>query len=403
MTSSGANNQSPFGAGDSALGYLYQIRAALQSSLSRIRDQQPFSVYLETLDDVTFEPTGTPLELFQLKHHKNTSGNLTDASPDIWKSLRVWMEGRGNGSIPTDARLFLVTTETAANTSIAGCLGTRNRDEAGALAALVSVASTSKNAGNEPAYKLFLALDYEGKSDLVSSIVVVPNSPTIGDVEAGIRHELAITVRQDHLDAFVSRLEGWWFRVCLKHLVAGSNHPILSEELLSQIDDLREQFRDDSLPVDEDLLESEMDMSAYDGAIFVHQARLAGVRESRVLAAVRDYYRAFEQRSRWVRENLLLVGELGKYERILCEEWKMMFDRTADAIGDMQAEDEMQKMAAAIYAWAETATIPIRPRVDNHSICRGSLHMLANQLRVGWHPEFMDRLKHLLEPAAVVA
>jgi hypothetical protein len=31
---------------------------------------------------------------------------------------------------------------------------------------------------------------------------------------------------------------------------------------------------------------------------------------------------------------------------------------------------------------------------------RGSFHMLADELRVGWHPEFLARLRHLLEPEA---
>lgn len=65
----GGQSGSLFGAGDSALGYLYQIRLALLASLRRLARGQIFSLYLETLDDVTFEPSGSPLELFQLKHH----------------------------------------------------------------------------------------------------------------------------------------------------------------------------------------------------------------------------------------------------------------------------------------------------------------------------------------------
>ena len=31
---------------------------------------------------------------------------------------------------------------------------------------------------------------------------------------------------------------------------------------------------------------------------------------------------------------------------------------------------------------------------------RGSFQMLANYCRVGWHPEFLDRLKHLIAEAS---
>jgi hypothetical protein len=70
---------SDFSATDSILGYLYQVRLALLSSLQRLAKDELFAVYLETLDDVVFEQDGSALELLQLKHHCNRAANLTDA------------------------------------------------------------------------------------------------------------------------------------------------------------------------------------------------------------------------------------------------------------------------------------------------------------------------------------
>src|SRR5690554_4330168 len=107
---SDSDKPTDFSATDSALGYLYQFRLGLLSSLRRLSRDASFTVYFETLDDVVFEEAGTPAELLQLKHHCEHAANLTDASPDLWKTLRVWMEGRANSTIPTDGQLFLVTT-----------------------------------------------------------------------------------------------------------------------------------------------------------------------------------------------------------------------------------------------------------------------------------------------------
>lgn len=397
MTNSGASSQTAFGAADSALGYLYQIRVALLSSLRRIdpASGETFSVYLETLDDVVFESSGTPLELFQLKHHSNIQANLTDASPDIWKSLRVWIEGRQAGLIHAADRLFLVTTSNVGADSIASRLLAKDRDEDAALDAMIATATTSSNATNQEAYRQFLALDADEKKLLLSSIAIVPQASTIESVGDEIRHEVRLTVKRDHIDAFVSRLEGWWFGACLKHLIGGSKLPISSDSLVAQMDDIREQLVS-ALPVDDDILEHVVDMAAYQDSVFVHQAKLVGVNDNRVLAAVRDYYRAFEQRSRWVREHLVLVGDLDKYERTLHEEWELAFNRALDDLGQEGAEEERSRMARKIYEWVETACFPIRQNVDNPSITRGSLHMLANELRVGWHPDFVARLKHLL-------
>jgi len=63
-----SRSQTPtdFSATDSALGYLYQVRLALLSSLRRLSMDASFTVYFETLDDVVFEQAGTPVELLQL-------------------------------------------------------------------------------------------------------------------------------------------------------------------------------------------------------------------------------------------------------------------------------------------------------------------------------------------------
>ena len=50
-------------------------------------------------DDIAWEQGGTPAELKQLKLHVSALRNLTDASDDMWRTLRVWMDnGRPRGS-----------------------------------------------------------------------------------------------------------------------------------------------------------------------------------------------------------------------------------------------------------------------------------------------------------------
>ena len=57
-----------------------------------------------------------------------------------------------------------------------------------------------------------------------------------------------------------------------------------------------------------------------------------------------------------------------------------------------------------MLAWAERAAIGIRPGVTEPFVVRGSFHMLADEAppRVGWHPEFHDRLAKILNPTGNV-
>ena len=105
-----SDNVDQFSAADSSLGYLYQIRCALLLSLQRLKEETSFETSLETLDDVTFENNGTPSELLQTKLHKNRGANLTDASSDLWKTIRIWATGLDAGEINKDTVLYLVAS-----------------------------------------------------------------------------------------------------------------------------------------------------------------------------------------------------------------------------------------------------------------------------------------------------
>ncbi len=67
-----------------------------------------------------------------------------------------------------------------------------------------------------------------------------------------------------------------------------------------------------------------------------------------------------------------------------------------DELGDAATDQAKEKAAQSVLTWAERTTIPIRPSVTEPFVTRGSLHLLADEIRIGWHPEFHARLAHLL-------
>jgi hypothetical protein len=399
--SESSQRHTEFSASDAALGYLYQVRWALLSSLERLARGDTFEVYLETLDDVVFETDASAPELLQMKHHCEKAANLTDASPDLWKSFRVWIEGRKKGSIPYDAKLYLITTSSVSNGSSSSYLMVEDRNEVECLKKLQETVRTSTNQTNEAAYSLFRHLSPDEQKSLVASIFILPKAPNIIKVEEALRNEARIAVKRNQLDSFITRLEGWWYKRAIRQMIDSKVPPILSNEIESELDSLREQFKSDSLPVDRDILDAEIDPAAYEDAMFVRQVRLVGIGNRRIQTAIRDYYRAFEQRSRWIREDLIHIGELESYEQLLREEWELQFDRVSDEVGQDEAEDAKRAAAQKIYTWVEESCFPIRPQVRHPSMTRGSFHILSDRLRVGWHPEFMQRLHQILEPQEI--
>lgn len=397
------DDPSQFSAAESALGYLYQVRCALLWSLQRLPSEPVFEVSIETLDDVTFENDGAPRELLQTKLHRKHGANLTDASPDLWKTLRLWIAALDAGQTTNQTVFYLVTTENAPSGTIAGYLTPKDRDTDAALRKLDQTAQTSSNQANATAYQAYLGKTPGERKSLIDRVFIIDCAPGIADVDRMLKTEVFYASSREHQNAFLEYLEGWWFRRALEQLQRiNDGDRISSEELEAQMADLRDQFRRDSLPIADDLVNYELDdetVESHHDFPFVQQIRLATSHATRISSAIQDYYRAFEQRSRWQRQDLLFVGDLKSYEKRLVEEWELLFAAVEDRIGENAFEEDKKAAAQEVLSWAETGAVNarIKAEVSEPFITRGSLHILANELRVGWHPEFRSRLERLLE------
>ena len=155
-----------------------------------------------------------------------------------------------------------------------------------------------------------------------------------------------------------------------------------------RIDELREEFKRDALPVDYGaIVPSDTVVAELDKRPFVQQLRQIEIGAKRIEYAIRDYYRASEQRSRWAREDLLIDGELEHYERDLVEAWEPRHASIVEEAKSASREDKLA-LGQAIFKWAEQdANFPLRT-VRERFLTHGSYHILANRYVVGWHPDF---------------
>ncbi|MGJ3250520.1 MAG: ABC-three component system protein [Elainellaceae cyanobacterium] len=389
---------SGFSAGPQALGYLYQIRYALYLVLE---NREELQLSIESLDDVTFHDQGTPTELLQLKHHVSQA-SLTDRSRDLWKTLRVWSSLTKDGLVSSNTLLTLVTTGIAPENSVSSLLrhGT-DRNPQLATQQLRSIAQITDTQSLVKEFEAFNALTDSEQEQLVNSIQIIDASPRINDVVPRIRQRIKFSVRREHLNSLYERLEGWWFSKVVNHLTEESTVPISGFEVHDKILDIAEQFKPDALPIDYfDLQPSEPPDIEADNRRFVMQLKAIAINNKRIEKAILDYYRAFEQRSRWAREDLLFSDETEQYEKKLIDEW----DRYRLMLQDeliLEDEDETahQQFGRKLYNWVDQiADIRIRPQVAEEYVMRGSYHILADKISpiICWHPKFVERLAQLL-------
>jgi hypothetical protein len=387
----------------SALGYLYQSELALLELIKRAKGgpegQEPdVEVAIELVDDVSFGD-GTPEEILQTKHRISRQGSLTDASVDLWRTIKVWIDLVREASVQIGHTTFsLFTTDTASGGSAASNLRPGSqRDVESAQRRLEQVAVTSENQNNAGAYAAFNELDEALRRQLVGSIYVFDGAPTIAQIPDQIAEEVYWAAESRFLHPLIERLLGWWHRQVVKQLTRRSDLPLTAESVRLTIRDLREQFTSENLPIDVGIHDAEGVALSEQDRIFIEQLQLIALSNRQMEIAIRDYKRAFTQRSRWTRDQLLVTNELERYESALVDEWEHYFAAIEDV--EYTSEEKRQAAGADLHDRMMAADNPIRPRVRERFIARGSLHMLANELRVGWHPEFVKRLRHLLAGA----
>lgn len=388
--------ENEFSAAPQASGYFYQGRYALYLLLE---SQEESFLTIEKLDDVSFEKEGTPQELLQLKHHIRGQGSLTDASADLWKTIRIWSQSLKQKQIDMNTVLTLVTTAKAPDDSIARLLRDIDRNPDVACERLRKVAGSSANTRLKLCFEAFLALPESEQLALVRSVHVLDSSPSIVDVSAKIKGRI-MGVHRQFIDPLYERLEGWWLNRVVNMLV-GQAGPVNRFEVYERIAEFAEQFRLDNLPID--YLDAQP--PSLDDRLFVAQLRLIALHNTRIEKAILDYYRAFQQRSRWAREELLIGKEMEQYEKRLVDEWERHFSQVQEETHlENCQENDLQSHGRELYNWMEfKADIRVRPQVSEPFVLRGSYHMLAdkNPPEVGWHPRFLDKLKSLLAPTGV--
>ena len=395
-----------YSASEQGLGYIYQPRLAL---LRLMELPENTSVFLEKDDDLDFMDKDGRKSLASLKH-KVVGDRLTDLSTDFWKSVRIWLARyKRDSRSRSNMIFFLFTTGTVSDTSF---LKEFLDVQSGLCDKKKMLAEQAEEALSRSRSELigdiaveFNELTFTDKEDFLSRIMILDGSPRIENIPETIKDRHMRSIRREHRNAVFERLEGWWNDEVIKQLTGKRNEGIFGFEISDKLSSLSEEYRLDNLPITYRAKEPACEIDTEnDPRTFVVQLREIGVSSNRIRNAILDYYRAFEQRSEWARENLLAMGEIEDYEARLVDEWSRYRDVVFEDLDENSAEDVLQKAGKELYRWADQQSgniesIRIRARVTEPYVTRGSFHILADTVpepRVYWHPRFLDRLGKVL-------
>ena len=192
------------------------------------------------------------------------------------------------------------------------------------------------------------------------AITVIDGSPDIASIEGRIRGKLRLAVDRQHSDALYERLEGWWLSKVIQQLRSASAMPVAGFEVYDKVRSIAQPFGPEGLPIDYLDARPESLDAAGDTRMFVRQLRAIDVGIARIEKAMVDFYRAFEQRSRWAREELLIGDEVELYESRLVDEWERFSMALAEELSPTASETEQRRVGRQVFNWMEqTADVRI--------------------------------------------
>ena len=391
---------------DSALGFYFQACYALIVLLDTGDDD---SVSVETQDDV--EQFGTNPTLRQLKHSLGKPGPLSEKNDGLWKTIGIWLK-----VFPARKHRFIFVTcaEIDAVSSLLELAspGARNgvlkllEEEAkrvvDAVSKDASSAATTKGPNNPTPYKdrigpsrEFLKLSQADRQEFLKRLTIIHRNFNATKLPFEVEKRLS-NYKKTTRSQLSELLLQWWDRRVALSLTNQAPREITKEELLDRLHMLNDQLADDNLPdhfsfTEPPSLKSELGLSMEE------QIKLVNGGPARVSRAAKARWRARNQRNRWLSSNIGLAAELGQFDARLVEHW---YERHAPLCDDCKTNgwDEKKKVSEGLglLDWSHheaPTTIPaVRPKWDKAFFTQGTYQQLADEKKVGWHPEYEIRL-----------
>lgn len=387
-----------------ALGFYYQSLFALLTLVSQTADNA--AVAVERLDDVEVSADGNRL-LYQLKHSiSETPPPVSLASRALWKTIKVWVDTLpvltlsettlhlvAVGHIPDDSPLKALLRVNSERTELLKALQIEAKRVINARAVAVKENKNIPFPDRADGCEAFLALSETEQHNLVRRIVIQPGSPTISEIEEKIAaHLTLLPVGQRKLVA--QRLVEWWDRQIIYSLCGKRKRALERIELQHQISSIIGDIEDERLVPDFTLAMPPNDYQP-DGML-TRQIELVDGQLSDIKRAVREEWRAREQRSKWVNANPGMASIINDYDLVLQEHWS---DRHSQMVEECSDLEDKKKCEAGLklLRWAHESASQLIPHISEGwsgtYYVPGSYQVLAIDLKVGWHPSYSSLLK----------
>lgn len=377
-----------------ALGYGLQY-----TRLTQLLLQAPEGSFcsMEVLDDVAEQHPKKGVRLIQSKSAL-TANPVSDRAKSLWKTLSNWVEASAAWDIDLEKTMFEIYVSRPVGGAIVQSFADANSLEA----ARAAISQARVELWGE-------APDFPLKSELAEDIAPYVENVLIADcarmaqiirnfhltcgsgspqsdVEAIIRSDpvSASKVRDiaDHMCGVVKR------RVD-EQLEAGRPAVIGRDEFAGWYATFVRKIDRDTVLLSRARMPSEEEARGLMPKVFVQQLEIIGLSYEDKLEAVSDYLMAAADRTEWAVRGEVDETSFEDLDSVLKRNWKNK--RRAGSIQHAGKADDLQ--GQALYSDCMQLGVPVQAMEPPDHFIPGCLHRLADDMSIGWHPTYEQKLK----------
>jgi hypothetical protein len=342
-------------------------------------------VSMEYIDDIAIHGPDGKLVLEQCK--SATKANpLADSSVELWKTFATWARLCTNSGIDPKAttfRLYVCTTNQP------GTLATelheaKSEQQATELLHKIAKRVTQKNAQTASSEKITELISYD--EALILQIICSFELIVANDPLDGIRNTLRATIPDEHVDDFAHAALGMVSNQVAALIRKGETPIIDSNSFIQSFQAYARKYNwIGVLPPSIEPPTAEI----ADGIVraaprFVQQLKAIDVEHDILLRAAADFMRSEADRTHWAAEGVIVEESISELDDHL----ERSYSLHRSEIADTQSHLPEAARGRTLYSRCSQNPGVLEGRQVPTYFIPGSYNILANDLRVGWHPKF---------------
>jgi hypothetical protein len=376
-----------------ATGQLFGYSLQFPRALLRLLEAKPGSkVGVEVCGDVSvLFPEGIILS----EEDKSSLNNdtLADTSINLWKSFYNWIQAIETGELnPDNDKFILYTNHSVKTDSLVVQISEAITAETIEKVIAISKEKTQHITEQQTLYR-FTDCVLNTKVGLFKKII--PQFELVSDNKAdNVYDDIRLALRlkmindENQVEYLLESLTGWLQKTIMERIAAKLMAVISYEEyeqhfqaLFRSIHNSQEllDYAYSKMPTD-DVLSA----AAKQEPVYVKQLEAIKSTQPEIIEAVSDYFRADTNRQKWIESGLIDETAMEDFEGRLVSFHQIVEKRFSITEKD-RPEEERGKL---VLLDCQQRSEKIADKEPPNRTIQGSYHVLSDEVKVGWHPQW---------------